>query len=100
MYKRQHQIDAFDGYLCQDLPDKGIRQKRQSDGRRQVFVHGRSIETRPESVKARQTFGHFEVDTMQSGKRRGDVLVLACHDDHVDDVFSMPTHEQSQLYRV
>ncbi|MCT4379313.1 IS30 family transposase, partial [Leuconostoc falkenbergense] len=37
--------------------------------------HGRSIETRPESVKARQTFGHFEVDTMQSGKRRGDVLV-------------------------
>lgn len=39
-----------------DLPDKGIRQKRQSDGRRQVFVHGRSIETRPESVKARQTF--------------------------------------------
>ncbi|MFL2050462.1 IS30 family transposase [Leuconostoc mesenteroides] len=46
-----------------------------NDGRRQVFVHGRSIETRPESVKARQTFGHFEVDTMQSGKRRGDVLV-------------------------
>ncbi|MGZ0001504.1 IS30 family transposase [Leuconostoc mesenteroides] len=58
-----------------DLPDKGSRQKRQSDGRRQVFVHGRSIETRPESVKTRQTFGHFEVDTMQSGKRRGDVLV-------------------------
>ncbi|MBZ1514239.1 IS30 family transposase, partial [Leuconostoc mesenteroides] len=39
-----------------DLPDKGIRQKRQSDGRR-------------------QTFGHFEVDTMQSGKKRGEVLV-------------------------
>ena len=47
----------------------------QADGRRQVFVHGRSIETRPESVKARQTFGHFEVDTMQSDKGRGDVLV-------------------------
>ena len=44
-----------------NLPDKGIRQTSQSDGRRQVFVHGRSIETRPESVKARQTFGHFEV---------------------------------------
>lgn len=58
-----------------DLPDKGIRQKRQSDGRRQVFVHGRSIETRPKSVKARQTFGPFEVDTMQSGKKRGEVLV-------------------------
>ena len=58
-----------------NLPDKGIRQKRQSDGRRQVFVHGRSIETRSESVNARQTFGHFEVDTIQSGKQRGDVLV-------------------------
>ena len=58
-----------------DLPDKGIRQKRKSDGRRQVFVHGRSIETRPKSVQTRQTFGHFEVDTMQSGKKRGDVLV-------------------------
>ncbi|WP_349546398.1 helix-turn-helix domain-containing protein, partial [Leuconostoc suionicum] len=52
-----------------DLPDKGIRRKRQADGRRQVFIHGRSIETRPESVKARQTFGHFEVDTIPSGKK-------------------------------
>ena len=58
-----------------DLPDKGIRQKRQSNGRRQVFVHGRLIESRPKSVVARQEFGHFEVDTMQSGKKRGDVLV-------------------------
>ena len=58
-----------------DLPDKGIRKKRQSDGRRQVFVHGRSIETRPKSVQTRKIFGHFEVDTMQSGKKRGDVLV-------------------------
>ena len=48
-----------------DLPDKGIRRKCQSDGRRQVFVHGRSIETRPESVKTRETFRHFEVDTIQ-----------------------------------
>ena len=58
-----------------DLPDKGIRRKLQSDGRRQVSVHGRSIETRPESVKARQIFGHFQVDNIQSGKKRGDVLV-------------------------
>ncbi|ORI57212.1 IS30 family transposase, partial [Leuconostoc mesenteroides subsp. cremoris] len=55
--------------------DKGIRQKRQADGRRQVFIHGRSIESRPASVTTRQEFGHFEVDTMQSGKQRGDVLV-------------------------
>ena len=45
---------------CSDLPDKGIRQKRQADGRRQVFIHGRSIESRPASVTTRQEFGHFE----------------------------------------
>lgn len=54
-----------------DLPDN----KRQSDGRRRVFAHGRSIEKRPKAVSLRQEFGHFEVDTMQSGKVRGDVLV-------------------------
>lgn len=59
-----------------DLPDKFICQKRESDGRRQVFVHGLSSETRPSSVQARHDFGHFEVDTMQSGKQRADVLVI------------------------
>ncbi len=58
-----------------DLPDKGIRRQRQFDGRRHVFAHGRSIEKRPKAVQLRQEFGHFEVDTMQSGKTRGDVLV-------------------------
>lgn len=58
-----------------DLPDKGIRHKRQSDGRRRVFAHGLSIEKRPKAVQLRQEFGHFEVDTMPSGKTRGDVLV-------------------------
>ena len=58
-----------------DLPDKGIRRKRQSDVRRRVFAHGRSIEKRPKTVQLRQEFGHFEVDTMQSGKTHGDVLV-------------------------
>ena len=40
-----------------------------------VFAHGRSIEQRPKSVALRQEFGHFEVDMMQSGETRGDVLV-------------------------
>ena len=63
-----------------DLPDKGIRRKRQSDGRRRVFAHGRSIEKRPKTVKLRQEFGHFEVDTMQSGKKRGEVFVQLLKD--------------------
>lgn len=51
-----------------DLPDKGIRRQYQSDGRRHVFAHGRSIEKRPKAIQLRQEFSHFEVDTMQSGK--------------------------------
>ena len=62
-----------------ELPDKGIRQKCQSDVRREVFVYGHSIEMRPESVKVLQTFGYFEVDTIQSGKKRGDVPVSYTH---------------------
>ncbi|MEX0380704.1 IS30 family transposase [Leuconostoc sp. MS02] len=58
-----------------DLPDQGTRRKRSHDGRHRVFAHGRSIEQRPKSVALRQRLGHFEVDTMQSGKTRGDVLV-------------------------
>lgn len=63
--------------VCSKLKsDKGMRRKRQSDGRRHIFAHGCSIERRPKIVQLRQEFGHFEVDTMQSSKTRGDVLVI------------------------
>src|SRR5699024_4833701 len=42
-----------------DLPDHGI------------LSRGRSIEERPASVDTRQEFGHFEADTVLSGKRKG-----------------------------
>ena len=35
---------------------------------------GRSIEERPQEVKTRKTFGHFEADTVLSGKRRGQAV--------------------------
>ncbi|CUW10965.1 helix-turn-helix domain-containing protein [Leuconostoc gelidum subsp. gasicomitatum] len=47
------------GLLKLKLSDLPAAESVNLDGRRQVFVHGRSIDTRPESVKARQTFERF-----------------------------------------
>ena len=60
-----------------DLPDHGIRSHRAKE-KRGTFSHGRSIEERPHKVETRQEFGHFEADTVLSGKRKGQaVLELA-----------------------
>lgn len=37
---------------------------------------GESIEKRPEEVKLREEFGHWEMDTVYSGKRRGRAVLL------------------------
>ena len=42
-----------------------------SKEKRGTFSHGRSIEKRPHKVETRQEFGHFEADTVLSGKRKG-----------------------------
>ena len=53
-----------------DLPDHGIRRRRAKETRG-TFSHGRSIEDRPAEVIDRHTSGHFEADTVLSGKRKG-----------------------------
>lgn len=55
------------------LPDHGIRRHRAKE-KRGTFSHGRSIEERPASVDTSQEFGHFEADTVLSGKRKGQVV--------------------------
>lgn len=61
------------GLKLTDLPDRGIRRHRSKETRG-TFVHGRSIEERPAAVNQRQTFGHFEADTVLSGKRKGQAV--------------------------
>lgn len=55
------------------MPDQGIRRKRAKETRG-TFSHGRSIEERPIEVQGRKTFGHFEADTVLSGKRKGQTI--------------------------
>lgn len=56
-----------------DLPDHGIRRRRAKETRG-TFSHGRSIEDRPAEVIDRHTSGHFEADTVLSGKRKGHAI--------------------------
>ena len=56
-----------------DLPDHGIRRHRAKE-KRGTFNHGRSIEERPHKVETHQEFGHFEADTVLSGKRKGQAV--------------------------
>lgn len=56
-----------------DLPDHGIRRRRAIETRG-TFSHGRSIEDRPAEVIDRHTSGHFEADTVLSGKRKGQAI--------------------------
>lgn len=56
-----------------DLPDRGIRRHRAKE-QWGTFSHGCSIEERPAEVNQRQTFGHFEANTVLSGKRKGQAV--------------------------
>ena len=56
-----------------DLPDHGIRRKRAKETRG-TFSHGRSIEDRPAEISDHNTSGHFEADTVLSGKRKGQAV--------------------------
>jgi IS30 family transposase len=56
-----------------DLPDHGIRRKRSKETRGS-FSHGRSIEDCPAEISDHNTLGHFEADTVLSGKRKGQAV--------------------------
>ena len=51
---------------------KSVKKKKEA-GRAPA---GESIEKRPEEVKSRETFGHWEGDTVYSGKRKGKTALL------------------------
>lgn len=62
-----------------DLPVKGIRRKKNKKVRTQArAAAGDSIEKRPDSVKTREEFGHWEMDTVvgKKGESKHSLLVL------------------------
>lgn len=63
-----------------DLPVKrSTRRKKDPDGRRSVALNnrlGRSISERPAGISQRDTYGHWEMDTVVSGQKNGRACLL------------------------
>lgn len=69
---------VFSRLTNKDLPRKGNRPRAYHQIRQAARPpQGESIERRPETISQRDTFGHWEMDTVVSGQRgRGCLLVL------------------------
>lgn len=50
------------------LRHKGKRRIQRKAGKAKKYVTVRSVHTRPASIEGRSDFGHFEVDTVESGR--------------------------------
>ncbi len=59
-----------------DLPEKLRRNTKAKRARKNKKELGRSIEERPESVKLREEFGHWEIDTVIGKKNEGEPCVM------------------------
>lgn len=71
------------------------RKKKPDDGNKRPSyknVRAKSIEERPEEVEDRETFGHWEMDTVYSGKGKSTVCVLALTErmGRLEHIFRMP----------
>lgn len=62
---------------CQYLPSKqyGKKQRRGKKTKREMIPNRISIHERPPEVNEREEFGHFEADTVVSGKKHGSVAL-------------------------
>ena len=58
-----------------DLPLKVKRKKSNKIGRKNSKIYGTSISQRPQYIEQRQEFGHFEGDTVQGKKKKGEVIL-------------------------
>ena len=50
------------------LRHKGRRRVQRKEGKAKKYTAGKSVHTRPASIERRSEFGHFEVDTVESGR--------------------------------
>ncbi|WIV21157.1 IS30 family transposase [Paenibacillus polygoni] len=60
----------------QQLRHKGKRQKSQE--KRGRFLVGTSIKQRPKEIRSRETFGHWELDTVVSSRGKSKACVATC----------------------
>ena len=73
------------------LRHKGRRRVQRKEGKAKKYTAGKSVHTRPASIERRSEFGHFEVDTVESGRNgtccvftivgRKTRMLFACRDE-------------------
>ena len=93
-------LGVFQVYMNDDLP-QGKRKKRYRKVKRRQCrdAAGTSIEKRPEEIAARETFGHWEMDTVvgQQGKSRRSLLVLTERKTRQELIFLLKEHTAAQV---
>ena len=58
-----------------DLALKVKRKARNKKGIKNKKIYGTSISQRPQYIEQRQKFGHWERDTVQGKKKKGEVII-------------------------
>lgn len=65
-------------------------------------LKGNSIENRPKEISKRESFGHWEMDTVYSGKGKGKacLLVLTERKTRFEEIYYMKSRTQGEVVRV
>lgn len=91
IYKYIEDGNIFPNITNADLPEKGKRKRTYKKIRAKRAPRGKSIETRPKEVESRETIGHWEMDTVVSGKgSKARLLVLSERASRKEIIIKMP----------
>ena len=96
--------ELFLNVTITDLPRRGEvkkRRKRKVQPRQKV-PFGKDIADRPEEVDGRMEFGHWEMDTVESGKNSGTACLLTLIDrkHRMSLIFKLRAQTQKEVQRV
>lgn len=96
--------DFFLNVAITDLPRRGEvkKRKKRKVQPRQKVPFGKDISHRPEEVDNRSEFGHWEMDTVESGKKTGTacLLTLVERKHRSSLIFKLRAQTQKEVHRV
>lgn len=93
----------FLNVTSKDLP-YNVSKKTEKERRKIALknIKGTSIEKRPKEISTRETLGHWEMDTVYSGKGKGTscLLVLTERKTRNEELYYMESRTQSEVTRI
>lgn len=101
LYKYIEDGNIFANLTNKDLPEKSKRKRKYNKVRAKTQPKGRSIETRPENINMRNSFGHWEMDTiLSSRKSTARLLVLSERMTRYELIYKIPDGTAQSVARV